>query len=47
MSLSPQWNSMQNLNEVEIPAGTTVYIGPAAAQGPYSGGGLQVYVPNP
>jgi RHS repeat-associated protein len=47
MSLSPQWNSMQNLDEVEIPAGTTVYIGPAAAQGPYSGGGLQVYVPNP
>lgn len=45
MSLPSRWNSMENLNVVTIPSGTTVYIGPAAAQSPYGGGGLQVYVP--
>ncbi len=51
-SLRPEsGNSMEKLNEVEIPAGTTVCFGPAAqktgSEGFYSGGGLQVWVPNP
>jgi hypothetical protein len=41
----PPYNSMQNLNAVTIPAGTTFYVGPASAQSPYTGGGIQVYVP--
>jgi hypothetical protein len=46
MSLLPEWgNNMKNTSEIEIPAGTTVYIGPAAPEGPYSGGGLQVFLP--
>lgn len=45
-SLPSQYNSMQKLDAVDIPAGTTVYIGPASAQSGYSGGGVQVYVPN-
>lgn len=44
-SLPSQWNSMKNVNTVTIPAGTTVYVGPASAQGIYNGGGIQVYVP--
>jgi hypothetical protein len=47
LSLPSQWNSMENLNAVEIPAGTTMYIGPAAAQEGYNGGGFQAFVPNP
>jgi len=47
MSLPPKWNSMKNTTEVTFPAGTVVYIGPAAANGGYSGGGIQVFVPNP
>lgn len=51
-SLLPEWgNTMEKMNEVEIPAGTTVFIGPASAKegvdGNYSGGGIQVWVPNP
>lgn len=52
MSLLPKWNSMTTVDEVTIPAGKTVYIGPAAAlQDPdtqetiYEGGGIQVWVP--
>jgi hypothetical protein len=49
-SLLPEWgNTMENLDEVTIPAGTTVFIGPASrqtgGQGFYSGGGFQVWVP--
>jgi RHS repeat-associated protein len=49
MALPRQWNSMQSLNSVTIPAGQTVYIGPAAVQPGfgYLGGGIQVFVPNP
>jgi hypothetical protein len=47
MALPPEWNSMENTDEIPIPAGTTVYIGPAAPQPgySYSGGGIQVFVP--
>jgi RHS repeat-associated protein len=44
ISLSPSWNSAANVNAVTFPAGTVVYVGPAAAQQGYSGGGFQVYV---
>jgi hypothetical protein len=50
-SILPEWgNDLSNTTEVIIPAGTTVYIGPAAPQTSedgmiYSGGGLQVFVP--
>lgn len=48
MSLLPEWgNTMTDTNAVEIPAGSIVYIGPAAPVGSYSGGGIQVFVPNP
>jgi RHS repeat-associated protein len=49
MSLPKEWNSMEHTDAVTIPAGRTVYIGPAAAQAgyPYPGGGIQVFVPNP
>ena len=47
MAILPEWgNTMENLDAVTIPAGTTVYIGPAAQQGVYPGNGIQVYVPN-
>jgi|HubBroStandDraft_3_1064219.scaffolds.fasta_scaffold1739498_1 hypothetical protein len=47
-SLSPKWNSMQNRTAVTIPAGATVYVGPAAAHPElgYGGGGIQVWVAN-
>ena len=40
MSLPSKWNSMEFTNAVKIPAGTTIYIGPASAQPgfSYSGG---------
>ena len=41
MSLPPKWNSMKNTTEVTFPAGTVVYIGPAAAKEGYSGGGFK------
>ena len=47
MSLPGEWNSMEHTDAVTIPAGRTVYIGPAAAQAGYPGGGIQVFVPNP
>lgn len=46
MSVPRDWNSMENTTAVTYPAGTTVYIGPAAAQAGYPGGGIQVFVPN-
>jgi RHS repeat-associated protein len=52
LSLLPEWgNTMEKLgDEVKVPAGTTVFIGPASAQRGadgtfYSGGGFQVWVP--
>jgi hypothetical protein len=45
MSLPEQWNSMEHTDAVTIPAGQTVYIGPAAPQAGYPGGGIQVFVP--
>jgi RHS repeat-associated protein len=51
-ALLPEWgNTLENTNAVTIPAGTTVYIGPAAPQTSqtgvtYTGGGIQVYVPH-
>jgi len=36
--LLPEWNSLSNWNTVRIPAGTTVYIGPASGQEGYNGG---------
>jgi RHS repeat-associated protein len=48
-SLPSEWNSLTNLDAVTIPAGTSVFLGPAASQQGYSypGGGLQVFVLNP
>jgi RHS repeat-associated protein len=46
MSLPSTWNSLTNLNAVTVPAGTTVYMGPASPQQGYNGGGFQVFVPN-
>jgi RHS repeat-associated protein len=48
-SLPSKWNSLTNLDAVTIPAGTSVFLGPAASQQGYSypGGGLQVFVLNP
>jgi len=48
-SLPSQWNSMEHSDAITIPAGTTVYIGPAVAHPEfgYGGGGVQVWVPNP
>ena len=48
-AIHPTWpNTLENLSAVEVPAGTTVYIGPAAAQpgmnGFLLGGGMQVFV---
>ncbi len=44
------WNTLENLDAVEVPAGSTVYIGPAAYQpgmnGFLLGGGIQVFVPS-
>ena len=46
MSLDTAWgNTMQRGRPITIPAGTTVYIGPAAPQPGYTGGGIQVFVP--
>jgi hypothetical protein len=48
MSLLPEWgNSMEHTNEVVVPKGTTVYVGPAASVSPLTGGGIQVWVTNP
>jgi hypothetical protein len=46
--LPREFNSMEHLDAVTIPAGTTVYWGPAARSSDYpgyQGGGLQVLVP--
>jgi RHS repeat-associated protein len=47
MSLPSKWNSMENLDPVKFPAGTTMYVGPASAQAGFRGGGFQVFVPKP
>jgi len=48
LALPKNWNSMENLDERTVPAGSTVYIGPASKQPgyPYAGGGIQVFVPD-
>lgn len=50
-AILPEWgNSLNNIDEVTIPAGTIVYFGPAAPQTSetgvlFPGGGLQAFVP--
>jgi len=46
-ALDRQWgNTATQVVKVEVPAGTTIYEGPAAAQGGLVGGGDQVYIEN-
>jgi RHS repeat-associated protein len=47
LALPGQFNSMEHLNEVTIPAGETIFMGPAAGQFGYRGGGFQVFVLTP
>jgi RHS repeat-associated protein len=45
-ALMPQWgNTAVRIIQAEVPAGTVVYEGFAAAQGGLVGGGVQVYIP--
>ena len=46
LALKPQWgNTAQNVVQIRVPAGTTIYEGFAAPQGGLLGGGSQVYIP--
>lgn len=46
-ALSPAWgNTAANVARIQVPAGTTIYEGAAAAQGGLVGGGSQVFIPN-
>lgn len=45
-ALLPSWgNTAQSVATIEVPAGTTVFEGYAAAQGGMIGGGVQIYLP--
>ncbi len=45
-ALLPQWgNNAQNVTQIRVPPGTTIYEGFAAPQGGLVGGGNQVYLP--
>jgi filamentous hemagglutinin len=47
LALDPAWgNTATNVVTANIPAGTTVYSGFAAAQGGLVGGGVRVYIPS-
>ena len=46
-ALLPQWgNTAQNVTRIQVPPGTTIYEGVAAAQGGLVGGGNQVFIPH-
>jgi len=46
LALNPRWgNSASQIARIDVPAGTTMYEGFAAAQGPLVGGGKQVFIP--
>lgn len=48
-SLPKTWNDMDKVDEVIVPPGTKVYIGPASSQQgegySYRGGGIQLWIP--
>lgn len=46
LGLNPQWgNTATRVVKIQVPAGTTVYEGVAAAQGGLLGGGNQIFIP--
>lgn len=46
LALRPSWNAMTKRAYWELPAGTTIYRGTAAAQFPWFGGRTQYFVPD-
>lgn len=45
MAVSRNWNSLQARSSLLVPKGVLMYEGFAASQGPYFGGGWQVFIP--
>jgi hypothetical protein len=46
LALNPAWgNTAANVARIQVPAGTVIYEGAAAAQGGLVGGGSQVFIP--
>jgi RHS repeat-associated protein len=46
LALRPEWgNTATQVTRINVPAGTTIYEGAAAAQGGFVGGGNQVFIP--
>jgi len=47
LALNPQWgNTAVQVARIQVPAGTTIFEGAAAAQGGLVGGGSQVFIQN-
>ncbi len=45
--LLPEWgNTAENVTTIQVPPGTTIFEGTAAAQGGLVGGGSQIVIPN-
>jgi hypothetical protein len=44
LAVLPEWNKMTRMVTIEVPKWTTIYEGFAAPQGPYPGGGRQVFI---